>query len=213
VVPGSQGRWQAHSHGLADRIRRLLDCITWVVYTTWVVSVIGISRGIQWVPSKHRVVVVVLCHPLSCQAAILSHTHHNSQTAIIWRVNSQKCDQRLSSNIIRQSVNSVNYRLIESRFSSLIWCMCCFSSLIITVLAVNTSPRGVEPCTGRKYQARPYHGDFWLVRDFHSRSVFSAQQHAEHAICYRKSVRPSVCHTPARVTDGWTDRSVENGWS
>jgi len=42
--------------------------------------------------------------------------------------------------------------------------------------------------------------------------VFSARQHAERAICYRKSVRlsvclsvrPSVCHTGGSVKNGWT---------
>ena len=34
-------------------------------------------------------------------------------------VNSQKIDQRLTGNVIRKSINSVNYQLIESRFTSL----------------------------------------------------------------------------------------------
>jgi len=38
--------------------------------------------------------------------------------------------------------------------------------------------------------------------------VFSARQHAERAICYRPSVRPSVCPS-VRHTGG----SVENGWT
>ena len=40
-------------------------------------------------------------------------------------------------------------------------------------------------------------GHFWSL-------VFSARQHAERAICYRPSVRPSVCHTGGSVKNGWT---------
>ena len=34
--------------------------------------------------------------------------------------------------------------------------------------------------------------------------IFSARQHAERAICYRKFVRPSVRHTGGSVKNGWT---------
>ena len=64
----------------------------------------------------------------SCQAVLFSHARHrwrrgNSRTAEQRRyrhVNSQKIDRRLTSNVIRKSINSANYRLIESRFTSLI---------------------------------------------------------------------------------------------
>jgi len=82
---------QARSHGLTDCIRRPLDSITWVVYTTWVVAVISISRGIQhWVPRKQQVVVSCLVKLQSCPTLITRHG--NSQTMNIRRVNSQKCD-------------------------------------------------------------------------------------------------------------------------
>ena len=35
-------------------------------------------------------------------------------------------------------------------------------------------------------------------------AVFSAWQHAERAICYRPSVRPSVRHTGGSVENGWS---------
>ena len=60
----------------------------------------------------------------SCQAAVLSHARHTIAKQRTYRtyrcVNSQKFDQRLTGNVIRKSINSVNYRLIESLLTSLL---------------------------------------------------------------------------------------------
>ena len=54
-------------------------------------------------------------------------------------------------------------------------------------------PGITEPLTPRPKD--PFPARFWVI---------SARQHAERAICYRKSVCLSVCHTGGSVKNGWT---------
>jgi len=46
--------------------------------------------------------------------------------------------------------------------------------------------------------------DYYLLLVFISLGLFSTQQHAERAICYRKSVRPSICLFVTRVDQSKT---------
>jgi len=69
------------------------------------------SRGIQWVPRKQRVVLSSRCLVTRDAVAI-------AEQRTYLHVNSQKIDQRLTGNVIRKSINLVNYLLIGSHFTS-----------------------------------------------------------------------------------------------
>jgi len=67
--------------------------------------------------------------------------------------------------------------------------------------------------TGKQYFVSATRGDYKYANLSDSIfQLFSARQHAERAICYRPSVRlsvclsvrPSVCHTGGSVKNGWT---------
>jgi len=60
-----------------------------------------------------------LVKPLSCPTLLTRNAVAIAEPRTYRHVDSQKIDQRLTGNVIQKSINSVNYRLIESRFTSL----------------------------------------------------------------------------------------------
>jgi len=76
---------------------------------------------LTWNTMSSQKTVGGLVKPLSCPTLVTRDAVAIAEQRTYRHVNSQKIDQRLTGNVIQKSINSVNYRLIESRFTSLVF--------------------------------------------------------------------------------------------
>ena len=125
--------WRQMSAAQRTKLRTALSWACWPANDRWLETVSQITQAPQTthggMPAcrlarntmSSQKTAGGLVKLLSCPTLITRDAVAIAKQRTYRRVNSQKFDQRLTGNVIRKSINSVNYRLIESRLTSLVW--------------------------------------------------------------------------------------------